>query len=311
MTSDADTVALLERALEQTAAIIAAISASEARLATPCPGWDVAALVRHLTGQDLRNFLASARGEAGLAGAGRRTRPGLGSRFPGPRRPVDGGVAAGRPGPAAPDAGRREECVAQPRRSADRRAGHAWLGPGWPPASRPAWTRPWPSMRCVGHARCSGPSSAGQTGPSARRCRSGRMRRSTNGWQAGSAATPTGCHQATRPIDGLDPPLLARQVDGSPRTDTAARSLGRRAWVTSRTIRVSPRRAPVGQQGRSRSARLALDGPGTSAAIYLTYSSSTGGSAAIRSRRRCSNTSCADHSRKYPRCVHQCQCVSL
>ena len=64
MTSDADTVALLERALDQTAAIIAAISASEAGLATPCPGWDVAALVRHLTGQDLRNFLSSARGEA-------------------------------------------------------------------------------------------------------------------------------------------------------------------------------------------------------------------------------------------------------
>lgn len=64
MTSDADTVALLERALDQTAAIIAAIPASEAGLATPCPGWDVAALVRHLTGQDLRNFLASARGEA-------------------------------------------------------------------------------------------------------------------------------------------------------------------------------------------------------------------------------------------------------
>jgi uncharacterized protein (TIGR03086 family) len=64
MTSDADTVALLERALEQTAAIVAAIPASQAGLATPCPGWDVAALVRHLTGQDLRNFLASARGEA-------------------------------------------------------------------------------------------------------------------------------------------------------------------------------------------------------------------------------------------------------
>src|SRR5260370_29957787 len=58
MTSDADTVALLERALEQTAAIIAAMSASEAGLATPCPGSDVPALVRHLTGQDLRNFLA-------------------------------------------------------------------------------------------------------------------------------------------------------------------------------------------------------------------------------------------------------------
>jgi len=64
MTSDGDTVALLGRALEQTAAIIAAIPVSQAGLATPCPGWDVAMLVRHLTAQDLRNFLASARGEA-------------------------------------------------------------------------------------------------------------------------------------------------------------------------------------------------------------------------------------------------------
>lgn len=70
--------------------------------------------------------------------------------------------------------------------------------------------------------------------------------------------------------------------------------------MTSRTVRVSRRRAPVGQQGRSRSARLALDGPGTSAAIYLAYSSSMGGSAAIRLRRRCGDTSCADHSRKHP-----------
>jgi hypothetical protein len=51
MTSNADTVALLERALEQTAAIIAAIPASQAGLATPCPGWDVAALV-HWFGRD-------------------------------------------------------------------------------------------------------------------------------------------------------------------------------------------------------------------------------------------------------------------
>ena len=61
------------------------------------------------------------------------------------------------------------------------------------------------SMRCAGHASCYGPSSVGQTGPSARRCRSGRMRRSINGWQAGSAAIPTGRHQATRPIAGLYP----------------------------------------------------------------------------------------------------------
>ena len=63
MTSDADTLALLERALDQTDAIIAAIPASQAGLPTPCPGWDVRTLVRHLIGQDMRNFLVSVRGE--------------------------------------------------------------------------------------------------------------------------------------------------------------------------------------------------------------------------------------------------------
>jgi uncharacterized protein (TIGR03086 family) len=64
MTSDADTVALLERALDQTAGLIAAVDASQAGWPTPCAGWDVRALVSHLTGQDLRNFLISARGES-------------------------------------------------------------------------------------------------------------------------------------------------------------------------------------------------------------------------------------------------------
>ena len=64
MTSDADTVALLERALDQTAGLIAAVDASQAGWPTPCAGWDVRTLVSHLTGQDLRNFLISARGES-------------------------------------------------------------------------------------------------------------------------------------------------------------------------------------------------------------------------------------------------------
>jgi uncharacterized protein (TIGR03083 family) len=63
MTSDADTVALLERALDQTAGLIAAIEPGQAGLATPCAGWDVRTLVGHLIGQDLRNFLVSTRGE--------------------------------------------------------------------------------------------------------------------------------------------------------------------------------------------------------------------------------------------------------
>ena len=62
MTYGADTLTLLERALEQTAAIVSAIGGGQADLATPCPDWDVHALVRHLVGQDLRNFLVVARG---------------------------------------------------------------------------------------------------------------------------------------------------------------------------------------------------------------------------------------------------------
>jgi uncharacterized protein (TIGR03086 family) len=63
VTSDEDTLALLERALDQTAAIITAIPPGQANLPTPCTGWDVRALVRHLVGQDMRNFLVSVRGE--------------------------------------------------------------------------------------------------------------------------------------------------------------------------------------------------------------------------------------------------------
>ena len=64
MTSDDDTIALLDRALDQTAGLIAAVDTSQAGLATPCAEWDVRALVSHLAGQDLRNFLVAARGES-------------------------------------------------------------------------------------------------------------------------------------------------------------------------------------------------------------------------------------------------------
>src|ERR1700745_1015986 len=64
MTPDADTIALLDCALDQTARLIAAVDASQAGLATPCAEWDVRALVSHLAGQDLRNFLVAARGES-------------------------------------------------------------------------------------------------------------------------------------------------------------------------------------------------------------------------------------------------------
>jgi len=58
-----DSVGLVERALGQTAAIIDGIGPGQAGLATPCPDWDVRALVRHLIGQDLRNFTVAVRGE--------------------------------------------------------------------------------------------------------------------------------------------------------------------------------------------------------------------------------------------------------
>jgi len=60
---DQDTVGLIERALGQTAAIIAGVDPGQAALPTPCADWDVRALVRHVIGQDLRNFTVAARGE--------------------------------------------------------------------------------------------------------------------------------------------------------------------------------------------------------------------------------------------------------
>jgi uncharacterized protein (TIGR03086 family) len=44
--------------------VIAAIRPDQVELATPCPDWDVRALVRHIVSQDLRNFMISARGES-------------------------------------------------------------------------------------------------------------------------------------------------------------------------------------------------------------------------------------------------------
>jgi uncharacterized protein (TIGR03086 family) len=63
MTSDTATLMLLDRALDQMQRLIAAIGAGQAGLATPCSAGDVRALVRHLAGQDLRDFLVAARGE--------------------------------------------------------------------------------------------------------------------------------------------------------------------------------------------------------------------------------------------------------
>jgi len=58
-----DEVGLLRRALDQAAAVIGTIRPDQAELATPCPDWNVRALVRHIVGHDLPNFMISARGE--------------------------------------------------------------------------------------------------------------------------------------------------------------------------------------------------------------------------------------------------------
>jgi uncharacterized protein (TIGR03086 family) len=63
MTSEPETLWLIERALDQTAAVIGAVTPDQASLPTPCRDWDVHALINHLAGQDLRNFVVSARGE--------------------------------------------------------------------------------------------------------------------------------------------------------------------------------------------------------------------------------------------------------
>ena len=57
-----DPIALLSRALDQTGAIIARVRPEQATMPTPCPAWDVRALVNHVV-QDLRQFTAAASGQ--------------------------------------------------------------------------------------------------------------------------------------------------------------------------------------------------------------------------------------------------------
>ncbi|WP_062007262.1 MULTISPECIES: TIGR03086 family metal-binding protein [Arthrobacter] len=53
---------LLERALEQSFEVIAAISSNQAHWPTPCSEWSVQDLLHHLVVQDLHNFTVMARG---------------------------------------------------------------------------------------------------------------------------------------------------------------------------------------------------------------------------------------------------------
>ena len=63
MIKDEQPLALLERALDQTARVIDGIRPDQRELPTPCADWDVQAVVQHVVGQDLRNFTAVAAGE--------------------------------------------------------------------------------------------------------------------------------------------------------------------------------------------------------------------------------------------------------
>ena len=212
MTSDTDTVVLVERALDQTAAIIAAIPGGQAGLATPCPDWDVQALVRHLAGQDLRNFLVAARGAtADWQAPADELGEDWAAQFGDRAAQLMAVWRAADLDRARRGAGRRASGVAQPRRSADHRAGRSWLGPGHGhrPAGRPdpaladhalSWARQMLRPEHRGPDRAFGPEVPVRPDG-----------RSTSGWQAGSAATRNGHQQAARPITGPEPLLLARR----------------------------------------------------------------------------------------------------
>jgi uncharacterized protein (TIGR03086 family) len=57
-----DPISLLSRALDQTGALVSRIRPDQASLPTPCPAWDLRALVNHVV-YDLEQFARMARGE--------------------------------------------------------------------------------------------------------------------------------------------------------------------------------------------------------------------------------------------------------
>ncbi|WP_067818354.1 TIGR03086 family metal-binding protein [Nocardia inohanensis] len=57
------TVDLVERAVAQIGAVIAAVHPDQAKLATPCENWPVGRLLDHIVGQILPAFTTAARGE--------------------------------------------------------------------------------------------------------------------------------------------------------------------------------------------------------------------------------------------------------
>ena len=63
MKSEDGSIAVLERALDQTGRIVAGVRPDQLGLATPCTEWDVRALTNHIV-VDLLQFTASVRGDA-------------------------------------------------------------------------------------------------------------------------------------------------------------------------------------------------------------------------------------------------------
>lgn len=58
-----DTIGLLARALEQMTSVLERLPPDSLNAPTPCDGWTVRELLRHVVRQNLRNFTTSARGE--------------------------------------------------------------------------------------------------------------------------------------------------------------------------------------------------------------------------------------------------------
>ena len=211
MTSDTDTVVLVERALDQTAAIIAAIPGGQAGLATPCPDWDVQALVRHLAGQDLRNFLVAARGatadwQAPADELGEDWAAQFGDRA---AQLMAVWRAAGLDEHVTVPGGGRAALRSRADQQITELAVHGWdlamaTGQqGLDPALADhalSWARQMLRPEHRGPDRAFGPEVPVRPDG-----------RSTSGWQAGPAATRNGHQQAARSITGPEPLLLARR----------------------------------------------------------------------------------------------------
>ncbi|HUZ54645.1 MAG TPA: TIGR03086 family metal-binding protein [Streptosporangiaceae bacterium] len=62
MSTDTSTLSLLERAVRQMDSIIGQVRPEQGSLPTPCGEWDVRALITHLVGHMMPNFVAAANG---------------------------------------------------------------------------------------------------------------------------------------------------------------------------------------------------------------------------------------------------------